>query len=347
VRYAPLWSASGRYREQCIGQISAWLKTMADDGGDRRTAQRNLAADKFNFLAWAARNGKRFKLGAVDLMVLVQLVVRYDPERGAFAMSAEALADRTGTAISSVRRSLRRLEKSGDIDVIPRPGRSSIYKVRFDRAPSGWIAREREDHEAERAKRNGVSLSRHGLPKSDKGPAKILRGRVPKSGRSPSQNLSAVSIPSNHSHSHIPSSMRPEGRKEEDAVALKEKKGGAYSDSSDAFDRFIEAWPKPDRDIAKLKGAWHKRVIRAGYDPEDVIASALEWRRYYLADPNYVRPPFAGQWLAQEGWLERPPRLSADRQEWVRYTDILAEAVKRLDTTAEQDIDGRDEFDDD
>src|SRR5689334_10028562 len=117
-----------------------------DTEENRRGGSRNLATVKFNYLGWAARNGKRLKLGATDLMVLVQLVIRYDPARGPFAMSAEALAHRTGTAVSSVRRSLRNLEDIGDIVVITRPGRSSLYKVRYERAPANWIAHERDDY---------------------------------------------------------------------------------------------------------------------------------------------------------------------------------------------------------
>ena len=75
--------------------------TDKDDAGQRH----GLATSKFNFLAWAARISKKRSLGATDLMVLVQLTVRYDPKFPKFTMSAEALANATNAGLSSVRRS--------------------------------------------------------------------------------------------------------------------------------------------------------------------------------------------------------------------------------------------------
>lgn len=320
---------------------------MTDDreAERERDGSRNLASAKFNFIAWAFRNGKRTKLGAVDLMVLAQLVVRCDPERGAFTMSAEALAHRTGTAVSSVRRSLHRLEEIGDIEVIARPGRSSLYKVCFERAPRGWIAIQRKRYAAKREQKIDFSNPREGFAKSDKRAPKMLQGRLPNSNQPPSQHHTAVSIPSLDSEDHLLSSIRPDGRKE-DAVALKDN-GNSFSDRNDTFERFVDTWPRADHNIAKLRGAWYKRVIKAGYDPEDVVASALEWRRYYLENPDGVRPPFAGQWLAQQGWLEQPLPLTVEQQEWANYQEILARASKRLEEAMQKSVDdcGEDEKD--
>lgn len=341
----------------------------------------NLASAKFNFLAWAARNRADRKLSAADLMVLVQLAVRFDPERGPFAMSSVTLAHRTGLGESTVRGAIDHLEHLRYIEVIPKPGRSSAYRVRFGLAPPKWIKKARDDYEAKRTKAAPVAEpsgattaappanpAKIQAPSSNKAqpphPAKSLAPHPAKFGahtplrseHPPLQKPSGVSISSKNRSSNSFSSMRADARKSEIASASEEKKKVAVTlaqpeptsslpkrdavtsledvsrlpapaapkaATADAFEAFLKIWPRADADEAKLRAAWHNRVVKAGVDPNLVLKAARAWRRQRSLDAGSFVPP-AGQWLAEEGWRNNVPDVNKRDRKMNEFFNAMA-----------------------
>jgi hypothetical protein len=273
------------------------------------------ATVKLNYLAWFSRNRKSFKLGAIDLMAMNQLVVRCDLT-GGLPIRISTLADVTRSGTSSIRRSLARLAEAGFITVKHRTGRSSIIRVIYEKAKPKWVKREAE----RRANRQGDTTD----------PANALADTPPKLQRTPRQDLSAISIPSDHKSSHI--SKRPKGRVFEDAFAQGEKEeidhvfqpdittlpdGPGDSDEPDddmdraprqpglermepadddydaAFQNFKKIWPKKDAHEGKLLGAWKNHVAKPGIDPAVVLAAARRWKQHAHGNP-YAWIPYGG-----------------------------------------------------
>jgi hypothetical protein len=299
----------------------------------------NLATVKFNYLAWAARISRTRHIGATDLMVLVQLAVRYDPKFPKFTVSAELLANATNAGISTVRRSLKNLERLGDIETVARPGRSNAYRVLFDRAPPEWIKLKREKLARRRAKRAGEDAPEPerqalGDKKLAPGSTKNLAHSPPGTGKPPRQEVSTASISSRkHSDSRNSSFQHDREGSEvlnfdlgqdpaeslyaefadllednpdalpHNAVGRHQKTAlpGQHEASREAFRKFVDTWPVADADEKVLWRTWLKYVVKGNADVQVVLAEARAWAKYYDRYPDaYVSLP--GKWLAYTGW---------------------------------------------
>ena len=307
-------------------------------------SQTKPATVKLNYVAWLSWNRKSFKFGATDLLVMNQLIVRCDVD-GRFPMLITTLANRTRAAPSTVRRSVTRLADAGFIEVTHRQGRSSLFRVCFEKAKPNWVT-----YKSERAKRRQEDAAQG---------AKASARTPPKAGRTPRQDVSYNSISSDHRSSYI--SKRPSGRGSGNAFAGEEgedlgldrllrRKMSSHPDNyvpevqhtvgragraapdgdseDDPVEQLVALWPKRDANERKLRGAWYNHVTKPAVDPEIVLGAARNWAKYWKFRPD-AWVPFLGKWLADRGWRKKPPAVSREDKGMAAYHRMVDAALAR------------------
>ena len=106
------------------------------------------------------------------------------------------------------------------------------------------------------------------------------------------------------------------GKKQGKKVSGLRAREDTSSTAADPFKQFIQLWPVKDQQPAAVQAAWVKYVIKPGIDPAVVLGAARKWRDLRVCrEDAFV--PFAGKWLAQQGWLKKAPPLSLEEREQI------------------------------